>query len=192
MSQGLYKEQGSRFISFAYPVTAEHEIAQIVSQLKKEYHDARHHCYAWRIDPCHEKTRANDDGEPSFSAGKPILGQILSYDLMNILIVVVRYFGGIKLGVPGLIHAYKTAAADAIENNTIVEKTVDALFSVTFPYPETDRVMRIARDFNARIVSQSFDNTCVMELSVRRSLEQPFGSKLEEVNGSGVSFIRYI
>ena len=134
IAEGLYKEKGSRFISFIYPVKSEEEIKDIVAGLKTKYYDARHHCYAYCLGANRERFRANDDGEPSSTAGKPILGQIVSNDLSNVLIVVIRYFGGIKLGVSGLIQAYKEAASDAINNAEIVERTVDEVIRVRFTY----------------------------------------------------------
>jgi len=145
-SEGIYKEKGSKFISLAYPVTSEDQIREIVQFLKKEHHSARHHCYAWRLG--HEKTHfsANDDGEPSSTAGKPILGQIQSFDLTNILIVVVRYFGGTLLGVSGLINAYRNAALDAINQAEIVELLVEQQLLIEFGYESMNEVMKIFKD----------------------------------------------
>ena len=145
-SEGLYKEKGSKFLAFAYPVASEEEIKRHLERIRKEYYDARHHCYAYRLGLAGDVWRMNDDGEPSSTAGRPIFGQIQSVGLSDILIVVVRYFGGIKLGVPGLINAYRSAAADAISNGRIVEKTATELFSVTFDYAGMDRVMRVLKD----------------------------------------------
>ena len=146
IAEGLYKEKGSRFISFIYPVKSEEEIKDIVAGLKTKYYDARHHCYAYCLGANRERFRANDDGEPSSTAGKPILGQIISNDLSNVLIVVIRYFGGIKLGVSGLIQAYKEAAADAINHAEIVERTVDEVIRVHFAYVVMNDVMKVLKE----------------------------------------------
>jgi len=186
VSTGLYKEKGSRFLAFAYPVKDEDRIREILDQLRKEYHDARHHCYAWRLG--HEKThfRANDDGEPSNSAGKPILGQIQSFDLSDVLIVVVRYFGGTLLGVGGLIQAYKSAAQDAIRNNTIVKTFVMDHFRLSFAYPSMNEVMKVVKVFDLEQSEQHFEIECTMVISVRRSLSPQVLEMLEKVEGCRV------
>ncbi len=168
-AEGIYKEKGSKFLAFAYPVTSEEEIKNILADLRGKYYDARHHCYAYRLGADKQQFRANDDGEPSSTGGKPILGQIVSNDLTNILIVVVRYFGGIKLGVSGLINAYRTAAAAAIAQAVIVEKTVERLFHIRFDYLVMNEVMRIVKDENIQVIKRDFDTECRMVLSVRRS-----------------------
>ncbi len=166
-SEGLYKEKGSRFLSFAYPVFSVEEAKAIVEQKQKEFHDARHHCFAWSIG--HSETRMSDDGEPSGTAGKPIFGQILSANLSNILIVVVRYFGGIKLGTGGLIVAYKTAAADAIANAQVVLRLYEDIVSFSFPYLSLNDVMKTIKKSNANIIEQNFDNNCNIKISIRKS-----------------------
>ncbi len=171
---GLFKDKGSRFISYAYPVETESEIKEIVASLKKEYHDARHYCYAYRLGYRREQFRVNDDGEPSGSAGRPILGQIDSKELSDILVVVVRYFGGIKLGIPGLIRAYKTATADAIDNATIVEKTASKRFVLSFGYLSMNDVMKLVKDLSLTPSKQEFGMDCSMELVVRLSLVEQF------------------
>ena len=153
-SQGLYKEKGSKFLAFAYPVQTEAQIKEHVEALRKEYYDARHHCYAYVLGAGQEVYRANDDGEPSGTAGRPIHGQILSQKLTDILVVVVRYFGGIKLGVSGLINAYKTAAADALNQAQIVEKIVTKRHKVRFSYEEMNKVMRIVKDLQLQVLGQ--------------------------------------
>ncbi len=168
-AEGIYKEKGSKFLAFAYPVTSEEEIKNILVDLRGKYYDARHHCYAYRLGADKQQFRANDDGEPSSTGGKPILGQIVSNDLTNILIVVVRYFGGIKLGVSGLINAYRTAAAAAIAQAVIVEKTVERIFHIRFDYLVMNEVMRIVKDENIQVIKRDFDTECRMVLSVRRS-----------------------
>src|SRR6056297_2588024 len=143
--EGLFKDKGSKFIALAIPVETEEEVKSALEEVRNAYHDARHHCYAYRLGPLMDIYRANDDGEPSSSAGKPILGQIRSYELTNILIVVIRYFGGIKLGVGGLIQAYKTAAEEAIRNAKIIEKKLHDIYRVSFEYSEINEVMRILK-----------------------------------------------
>lgn len=173
-SEGIYKDKGSKFLAFAHPVEDEAEIKEIISKIKKEYFDARHHCYAYRLRHDYSVWRANDDGEPSSSAGRPILGQIMSNELSDILIVVVRYFGGIKLGVPGLIRAYKSASADAITNANICEKIATNDYSVTFPYERMNDIMKVLKDFNIYPYKQDFDNMCTIETKVRLRDEERF------------------
>ena len=168
-SEGIYKEKGSKFIAYAFPVTCEEEIKVEIDKLKKEYYDARHHCYAYMLGADKKNFRANDDGEPSSTAGKPILGQILSADLTNILIVVVRYFGGTKLGVSGLIQAYKAAAIDAISNDEIIEKTVNDIYDIHFDYLVMNDVMRIIKEEQPLQIDQDFNLTCRITLSIRQS-----------------------
>ena len=163
---GLFKDKGSKFLAFAFPVENETEIKQHLQQLKKEYFDARHHCYAYRLGLDGEQWRANDDGEPSSTGGKPILGQLLSLELTNVLVVVVRYFGGIQLGVPGLINAYRSATADALAQAQIIEKTAKEILSVNFSYFNMNKIMKLVKDEELEIVSQHFDNECEIKLSV--------------------------
>lgn len=173
LSKGVYRDKGSKFLSFAYPVESEAEVKIILSGVKKEYFDARHHCYAYRIGYLGDIWRCNDDGEPSSSAGRPILGQILSNELSDILIVVVRYFGGIKLGVPGLIKAYKTASSDAIANAEIVEKIATVPFNIRFSYEKMNDVMKGLKEMNVTPTDQFFDLTCSIDLRVRmRDIER--------------------
>lgn len=173
LSKGVYRDKGSKFLSFAYPVESEAEVKIILSGVKKEYFDARHHCYAYRIGYLGDFWRCNDDGEPSSSAGRPILGQILSNELSDILIVVVRYFGGIKLGVPGLIKAYKTASSDAIANAEIVEKIATVPFNIRFSYEKMNDVMKGLKEMNVTPTDQFFDLTCSIDLRVRmRDIER--------------------
>lgn len=181
-SEGIYKEKGSRFISLAYPVVTEDEIREIVSRLKEKYYDARHHCYAWRLGAAKTHFRANDDGEPSSTAGKPILGQIQSNDLTNILIVVIRYFGGIKLGVSGLINAYREAAADAIANAEIIEKTVDEQIRIRFSYLAMNDVMKIVKEVAPDVLERNFEMACEMLLAIRQKDMPALRSRLEQVD----------
>ena len=180
-SEGIYKEKSSKFLSFAFPVTHIDEIKTILGEFKKTYYDARHICYAYMLGYERNDFRTNDDGEPSGTAGKPILGQINSHELTNVLLVVVRYFGGIKLGTSGLITAYKTAASDAIENSSVIEKTVDEDVSFLFEYPFLNDVMRIVKEENAEIVSQQFDMDCNMTLRIRKSEMPKLSSRLDKV-----------
>ena len=182
-AEAIYKERSSKFLTYAYPVESEEEIKELLDALRKEYYDATHHCYAYRLGPQGETFRANDDGEPSGTAGKPILGQLLSADLTNCLVVVVRYFGGTKLGVSGLIQAYKESTADVIAVSKIIEKTVDRIIKVDFSYISMNGVMRIIKDMNPRIDEQIFDNLCSMKLRIRESEADILIAKLEKVEG---------
>ena len=180
-SEGLFKDNGSRFIAKAYPVESEEEIKQIVAAIKKEYHDARHHCYAWRLGLDGAAWRANDDGEPSGSAGRPILGQIDSAGLSDVLVVVVRYFGGIKLGIPGLIRAYKTSTADALANARVTEKVAGRWITLKFTYEDLPAVMKAVKDLELPQRNQSFMAECSLEVRIRRSLEQDFLESMERL-----------
>lgn len=182
-SSGLFKDNGSRFIAKAYPVETEDEVKEIVSSLKKEYHDARHHCFAYRLGHKGERFRVSDDGEPSSSAGRPILGQIDSNGLSDILIVVIRYFGGIKLGIPGLIRAYKTSSADAIANAQIIEKTASRRFRMHFGYISMNDVMKTVKDLGLTPVKQDFGMECSMEVNVRLSSEAAFRNMAGNIAG---------
>jgi len=162
-SEGLYKEKGSKFLAFAYPVADEDSVKDILNNLKKQYYDARHHCYAYIIGADASQYRANDDGEPNHSAGDPILGQIRSLELTNTLVVVVRYFGGTKLGVSGLINAYKTSAAQALAKAQIIDIEVTQLITLKFIYPETNEVMKLVGNHNIKISNQEFAADCTIE-----------------------------
>jgi Uncharacterized conserved protein len=179
LSKGLYKDNGSKFLSFAYPVETEDQVKAILSDIKKEYFDARHHCYAYRLGYQGDKWRINDDGEPSSTAGKPIFGQIVSNGLSDILVVVVRYFGGIKLGVPGLIKAYKTATSEALSCAKIVEKIAGEYFTVRFGYLQMNDVMKVLKDMDIVPLSQSFDNECSIDVRVRLTRVEQFKESLK-------------
>ena len=166
---GVYKEKGSKFIAYSFPVHSEENVKEKLEEVKKLEHSARHHCYAYILKPDKSAQRANDDGEPSSTAGKPILGQILSNDLTNILIVVVRYFGGVKLGVPGLIRSYKTAALDAISNSEIITKIIKEQFAVSFKYPQMNDVMRLVKEYNLEVVNTDFQIECNLIFAVAKS-----------------------
>lgn len=181
VSKGLFTEKKSKFISYAIPVESVDEVKEIIEKYRKEYYDARHVCWAYMLGADRDSFRSNDDGEPSGTAGKPILGQINSNELTNILILVVRYFGGIKLGTSGLIASYKGAAIEAIEGAEIIEKTVDLETSFVFEYPFMNDVMKIVKDLEPAIIAQQFDMNCAMTLSIRKVQYQLLVDRLEKV-----------
>jgi uncharacterized YigZ family protein len=177
-SSGLYKSKGSRFIARAYPVESTDEVKEILAALRKEFHDARHHCYAYKLGPGEGAYRVNDDGEPANSAGKPILGQIQSFGLTNILIVVIRYFGGVLLGVGGLIAAYRLASKDCLEQAQIVDRTFNCLIRITFPYPAMNEVMRLLKEYKAEIVRQESGIDCLLLIRLREGASGPLAAQL--------------
>ena len=181
-SEGYYTEKRSKFLAFAHHVENVAEVKDIVTGYRKKYYDARHVCYAYMLGPERQEFRANDDGEPSSTAGKPILGQINSNELTNILIVVVRYYGGVNLGTSGLIVAYREAAADAIAHATVETRQVEEIVKYSFAYPMMNDVMRIVKDMAPRIVSQTYDNTCEIVLSIRKSEAEQLKSKLSKLS----------
>jgi len=168
-SEGIYRDRGSKFLAFAFPVYTTEEIKKALADLRKEYHDARHHCYAYRLGAAKDIYRSNDDGEPSGSAGNPILGQIRSNDLSNILIVVVRYFGGTLLGVGGLINAYRTAASNAIQDAIIITAAEQDQMEITFSYAMMNKIMKIIRDEGMKILEEEFTETCRIKALIRTS-----------------------
>ena len=180
-TEGLFKDRGSKFLAFCYPVNNEDEIKNILKDLRKEYFDARHHCYAYRLGADKSKFRANDDGEPSNTAGKPILGQIQSFDITNILIVVIRYFGGTLLGVGGLIVAYRSAALDALKRAEIVEKTVKSLIDIRFDYKDMNNVMKILKSERVKQLIQTFNLDCYIRLSIRQSEAEALVSRFKKI-----------
>ncbi len=182
LSEGTYSEKRSKFLAFAMPVRSVDEVKQLVAEYQKKYYDARHVCYAYMLGTERTEFRANDNGEPSGTAGKPILGQINSNELTDILIIVVRYFGGVKLGTSGLIVAYRLAAAEAIASAEIIEKTVDEDITFFFEYPFMNDVMRIVKEENPQIVSQGFDNDCTMTLRIRKDAMPRLKARLAKVN----------
>ena len=186
-AEGIYTEKRSKFIAIALPVRSVDEVKTHLERYQKEYYDARHVCYAYMLGPERKEFRANDNGEPSGTAGKPILGQILSNELTDILIVVVRYFGGIKLGTSGLIVAYKAAAAEALSHARVVEKTVDEEVTVLFEYPFMNDVMRIVKEEEPAIVAQNYDMDCSMTLRIRRSLLEKLRTRLSKVESARLS-----
>lgn len=180
-SEGRYKEKGSKFIAFAFPVSNEHQIKEITSRLKKEHHSARHHCFAWRLGAENLLYRVNDDGEPSGTAGRPILGQIQQNELTDLLVVVVRYFGGVLLGTSGLINAYKQATAEAISNAVIIEKIVSSLLLVSFDYQAMNDLMTVLKEFDLELKESHFDLTCRVKVIVRKELTAVVLEKLGKI-----------
>ena len=180
--EGYYTDKRSKFLAFAHHVSTVEEIKDILARYRKKYFDARHVCYAYMLGPERTDFRANDDGEPSSTAGKPILGQINSNELTDILIVVVRYYGGVNLGTCGLIVAYREAAADAIAHTEIETRQVEEIITYNFPYPMMNDVMRIVKDMQPRIVSQTYDNTCEIRLSIRKSEAEQLRNRLQKLS----------
>jgi uncharacterized YigZ family protein len=189
-SQGLYKDKGSKFIARAVPCLTVDEVKAHLEQLKKEYHDARHHCYAYILGHDGTEFRMNDDGEPSGTAGKPIYGQLLSHELTNVLVVVIRYFGGTKLGVRGLINAYKFATLDALENNDIVTKVIKENYRLTFDYAHMNDVMRIMKEENLEQTGQDFQMTCTLDFSVRKKNADKVLKRFEDLRKVGIEYLR--
>lgn len=182
ISEGFYSEKRSKFLAFAFHVTTEEKIKEIVSEYRKKYYDARHVCWAYMLGAQRTEFRANDDGEPSSTAGKPILGQINKNELTDILIIVVRYYGGVNLGTSGLIVAYRTAAAEAIANAEVIKLYDEEVVTYDFPYVMMNDVMKIIKDMSPRIVNQTYDNTCEIQLSIRKSQAPLLKSRLEKLS----------
>ena len=189
-SEGLYKEKGSKFIAFAHHISSEEQVKEMIQSYKKDYHDARHHCYAYVLGFKRDIWRANDDGEPSGTAGKPIHGQIVSRNLTNTLVVVIRYFGGTKLGVSGLINAYKTAASDALNGSEIIEKTVNDIYKVSFSYTAMNEVMKLVKDENLTLSEQQFDTLCSVNLAVRQSKTALFLGRIDKIDSAVAEHLR--
>jgi uncharacterized YigZ family protein len=181
ISEGLYKEKGSKFMAFAHPVSSVEEVKTLLEGYRKTYYDARHVCYAYSLGPMGGEYRANDDGEPSGTAGKPILGQIQTFGLTNVLVVVIRYFGGILLGTGGLVVAYKSAANKALSEATVLEKTIDVEFHIRFEFPSMDTVLRVVRKLDARIISQNYETDCHMCVQIRKNESERLKEALEKV-----------
>lgn len=182
IGEGFYSEKRSKFLAFAHHVETIDEIKDILASYRKKYYDARYVCYAYVLGADKADFRANDDGEPSSTAGKPILGQINSYDLTNVLVIVVRYYGGVNLGTGGLIVAYRTAAADALDHATIETRLVEEVITYSFPYPMMNAVMRVIKEMQPRIVSQTFDNTCSISMSIRQEMAPVLRDRLEKLS----------
>ena len=183
-SEGFYSEKRSKFLAFAHHVESVDEVKELIAQYRKKYYDARHVCYAYMLGANREEFRANDDGEPSSTAGKPILGQINSNELTDILIVVVRYYGGVNLGTSGLIVAYREATADAIAHAEIETRQVEEVVTYDFPYVMMNDVMRIVKEMQPRIISQTYDNTCQIKLSIRKSEAEQLRQRLKKLSFS--------
>jgi len=188
-SEGIYKEKRSKFLAFAFPVTNEVTAKELIQNLKHTYYNANHHCFAWRLGISGSNFRIDDDGEPSGTAGKPILGQIKSHQLTNILIVIIRYFGGIKLGTNGLIRAYKAASDDVIANASIIEKTVNNFFNISFSYNSMNDVMKIIKDENPEIICQQFGLNCLIKISIRQAKSAELISRIEKIDGVKTEFL---
>ena len=171
-NDGYYKDKGSKFIALAYNVKSEQDAKEILNTVKKKYYDARHHCYAYRITPEKEFSRSSDDGEPSGTAGKPILNQLLSFELFNVMIIVVRYFGGTKLGVSGLIRAYKAATRDVIQNNKIVKSYITRQIKLSFDYPKMNQVMRIIKEENIKVIEHDFATNCKIIIEIKKNAKK--------------------
>jgi uncharacterized YigZ family protein len=187
ISEGIYKEKGSRFISYVHPVSNEEQIKDLITDYRKKYFDARHHCYAWQLGVTGDMFRANDDGEPSGTAGKPILGQIKAFGVTNVFVMVVRYFGGVKLGTGGLVQAYKLATADALQNAEMVEKTVNDYYTLKFGYDAINDVMKVCKDENLPITNQQFGLSCELSFNVRQSQSEVLVTRLLKVEGVDVT-----
>lgn len=180
--EGYYTEKRSKFLAFAHHVECIDDVKELLAHYKKKYFDARHVCYAYMLGPERTDFRANDDGEPSNTAGKPILGQINSNELTEVLIVVVRYYGGVNLGTGGLIVAYREAAADAIRNSEIIDKVVEEQVDFEFPYVMMNQVMKVVKEMQPRVLSQNYDNTCLISLSIRKSLAEQLKVRLNKLS----------
>ena len=190
--EGLYKEKGSKFIAETFIVMNEDEAKDAVASIKKKYFDARHHCYAYMIGPDKKTFRSSDDGEPSGTAGKPILNQILSKDVTNVCVIVTRYFGGIKLGTSGLINAYKTAAREALDNAQIVQKTINNIYSLEFAYPLMNEVMRIMKEENLEQLNPRFELDCYLEFSTRKNEAEKIAEKFRNLFGVKIEYIKTV
>lgn len=188
-SEGTFKDKGSKFIAYAYPLRREDEVKERVTALKSEHPKARHHCWAYRFTPDRSVYRINDDGEPSGTAGRPILNTLLSHDITNLLVVVVRYFGGTLLGVPGLIHAYKTATQEALRAADIIELTVNDVYRISFDYQQMNDVMRIVKEERIGILSQTFDNRCLLELEIRQQQVNRVVERFRQLDKTDVVYL---
>lgn len=189
-TEGIFRDRGSKFIGYSYPIQTEEDIKSILQNLKAEHPKARHHCWAMRLSPDRSVFRINDDGEPSGTAGRPILNTLLSHDLTQVLIVVVRYFGGTLLGVPGLINAYKTAAQEAINAANIIEKTINDQYRLEFDYLQLNEVMKVIKDEQLTIVNQQMDNSCQMVLEIRQKAVNQLVTQFEKIPNLSIQYLR--
>lgn len=191
-AEGLFRDRGSKFLAFAYPITSDAEIKDIVARLKDEHPKANHHCWAMRLGTDRSVFRINDDGEPSGTAGRPMLNVLLSRDVTNVLVVVVRYFGGTLLGVPGLINAYKQAALDVLNNALIIEKSLQDVYTLQFGHEQINDVMRLIKEYNLTVLSQQFDNFCSLQISIRKTKVNEILGKLHKLQDLKLSYDRTI
>jgi uncharacterized YigZ family protein len=191
-SEGIFRDKGSKFIGYAYPIRSEIEVKPIITKLRTEHAKANHFCYAYRLTPDRSVFRVNDDGEPSGTAGRPILNCLLSEDITNILIVVVRYFGGTLLGVPGLINAYKTASIEAIKAASVVSKTVNDVYEAHFDYLQMNDVMKLSKEENLQIIGQQFDTNCILKFEVRKAQLNQVLSKFDKIEGVKLKYLQTI
>lgn len=189
-AEGIFRDKGSKFIAYAYPFKDENKLKEIIAELKALHPKARHHCWAYRMTPDRTVFRINDDGEPSGTAGRPILNVLLSKDVTNILVVVVRYFGGTLLGVPGLINAYKTATLEALAEASIIEKTVNDVYQIDFEYLAMNDVMRVIKDEDIAVLNQQFDNACNMTVEMRKMQVNSFVQKMEKIEGVKINYLK--
>ena len=187
-AEGVFRDRGSKFLAFAYPITSDAEIKDIITRLRAEHPKANHHCWAMRLGTDRSVFRINDDGEPSGTAGRPILNVLLSRDVTNVLVVVVRYFGGTLLGVPGLINAYKQAAMDALNNAAIIDKSVQDVYTLQFAHEQMNDVMRLVKENSLSVLSQQFDNLCTLQISIRKTKVNEVLGKLEKLQGVKISY----
>lgn len=189
-AEGIFKDKGSKFIAYAFPFRDENQLKEIIAGVKAEHPKARHHCWAYRLTPDRSIYRVNDDGEPSGTAGRPILNVLLSKDVTNILVVVVRYFGGTLLGVPGLINAYKTATQEVLENAIIIERTVNDVYCIEFEYLSMNDVMRVIKEEGITVLNQQFDNSCSMTVEMRKMQVNTFIQKMEKIDGVKTTYLK--
>lgn len=191
-AEGIFRDKGSKFIAYAYPIRSEEEVKPIITNLRSEHAKARHFCYAYRLTPDRSVFRINDDGEPSGTAGRPILNSLLSEDLTNILIVVVRYFGGTLLGVPGLINAYKTAAVESIKVSSIITKTINDVYEVQFDYLQMNDVMKLVKDETLLVLAQNFDTHCSLKFEIRKAQLNIVLAKFDKIEGVKLKYLQTI
>lgn len=189
-AEGIFRDRGSKFIGYAYPIQTEEDIKSILQNLKAEHPKARHHCWAMRLSPDRSVFRINDDGEPSGTAGRPILNTLLSHDLSQVLVVVVRYFGGTLLGVPGLINAYKTAAQEAINTANIIEKTINDHYRLQFNYLQLNEVMKVIKDEHLTIINQQMDNSCELVIEIRQMAVNQLIAQFEKIPNLSIQYLR--
>lgn len=191
-SEGVFRDRGSKFLAYAYPITSDAEIKDVAAHLKAEHPKARHHCWAMRLGTDRSVFRINDDGEPSGTAGRPILNVLLSRDVTNVLVVVVRYFGGTLLGVPGLINAYKQATIDALDNATVIEKSVQDVYKLQFSHELMNDVMRLIKENSLAVLSQEFDNLCTLQVAIRKTRVNEVLGKLDKLRGLQTEYLHTI